>query len=76
MRARVHGPLTKNCMKLKQVNKPKKDPGKVTQIDLMPRSPVTFLVNVVIFLGKAAWGCLDILKKTSYIDSYLHITEM
>lgn len=52
MRACVHGPLTVNCMKLKQVNKPRKEPDKVTQIDSQ-RFPVSLLG---IFLSEAATG--------------------
>lgn len=49
----MHGPLTMYCMKLKQVNKPRKEPDKVTPIDSMQIFPVTFFANLVTFVSKA-----------------------
>lgn len=52
MRACVHGPLMVNYMKLKQVNKPRKEPDKITQTDLMQ--------------GSEAFGNFGLLRPTHY----------
>lgn len=43
----VHGPFTPNCVKLKQVTKPRKEYHRVTQTDLMQTLPVSGLFVLI-----------------------------